>query len=377
MRKFYEVKAEKIVLQRIASEWRLIHNNLKKEYKNFMTEPGFSLSNMYTKLAYWNSKKYEIKFSRKFLSESVWHDIIDVLRHEMAHQLADAIMTAKGTPDVAHGVIFKECCKALCADPAGSTRYERLTNRVEDSNGVKDKTEHRRILDKIEKLLALSGSNQEHEANSAMIKAHELMLKHNIDVIETQKDRTFGSIYLGDVRNRRRREDLALSRLLRDFYFVKCIWVYAYQPEEYEYHKKGYILEINGTMANLKIAQYIWHFIQRYIDRRLEDWRKETGIKGAYRSNFGEGVIEGFSSKLHAEQMKKEKEAEENAIVTLDDPLLEEYYNTRHPKTVSTRMGYSNGDGTGSYDQGFTEGRKMVIHKGVSTNGGNRGRLLN
>lgn len=38
-----------------------------------------------------------------------------------------------------------------------------------------------KIIDKIEKLLALAGSDNENEAKSAMVKAQELMAKYEID----------------------------------------------------------------------------------------------------------------------------------------------------------------------------------------------------
>ena len=38
------------------------------------------------------------------------------------------------------------------------------------------------IEDKITKLLALAGSNNPNEANAALLKAQELMLKHNISM---------------------------------------------------------------------------------------------------------------------------------------------------------------------------------------------------
>ena len=39
-----------------------------------------------------------------------------------------------------------------------------------------------KLIEKIQKLLALSGSSNENEAKAAMTKAQELMLKHNIDM---------------------------------------------------------------------------------------------------------------------------------------------------------------------------------------------------
>lgn len=47
---------------------------------------------------------------------------------------------------------------------------------------------HDKIIDKIDKLLALSRSDNENEARAAMLKAQELIAKHNIDRGELGKD---------------------------------------------------------------------------------------------------------------------------------------------------------------------------------------------
>ena len=43
-----------------------------------------------------------------------------------------------------------------------------------------------KLIDKIKKLIALSDSPNEHEAQSAMLKAQLLMAKHNVDMADVQ-----------------------------------------------------------------------------------------------------------------------------------------------------------------------------------------------
>ena len=45
-----------------------------------------------------------------------------------------------------------------------------------------------KLIAKIEKLLRLSSSNNEHEAQSAMMKAQELMAKHNIKMADVNPE---------------------------------------------------------------------------------------------------------------------------------------------------------------------------------------------
>jgi len=47
--------------------------------------------------------------------------------------------------------------------------------------------EENKIIEKIEKLIALSGSDNENEAKAAMLKAQELMAKYEIELIRNER----------------------------------------------------------------------------------------------------------------------------------------------------------------------------------------------
>ena len=64
-----------------------------------------------------------------------------------------------------------------CAPSAASTRAPRARAVA----GRRRSAEVDRVLERIRKLLALAGSPNQHEAEIAMRKAHELMLRHNIE----------------------------------------------------------------------------------------------------------------------------------------------------------------------------------------------------
>ncbi len=115
-------------------------------------------------------------------------------------------------------------------------------------------------MTRIKKLLALAESSNAHEAEAAMMKAHELIAKYNIDLINTNERREFMSIFLGKPALRHWREDYHLAGLIQDFYFVQGIWVPAYVVDK---EKMGRVLELSGTARNLKIAEYVLEFVRR------------------------------------------------------------------------------------------------------------------
>ena len=68
---------------------------------------------------------------------------------------------------------------------------------------VRDEPGTEKTLERIRKLLALAGSSNQHEAEAAMKKAHELMLRHNIEQLPIAHE--FEVRHLGEPRAPRER----------------------------------------------------------------------------------------------------------------------------------------------------------------------------
>ena len=104
----------------------------------------------------------------------------------MAHQLAgQALSSGGGEPP--HGPTFQEACRLLRANPSASGRYETLHQRLARNT----LNEEDRLLVRIKKLMALARSHNRHEAEAAMLKAHELMHKHHVDQLAQKTRRDF------------------------------------------------------------------------------------------------------------------------------------------------------------------------------------------
>ena len=119
---------------------------------------------------------------------------------------------------------------------------------------------------RIKKLMALAQSQNQHEAEAAMAKAHQLIGKYNVDLLTHEENRDFVSVFVGKPALRHFREEYALARLLTDFYFVFGIWMPAYVVDK---GKMGSVLEISGTVQNTKIAHYVYDFVNQSARRRI------------------------------------------------------------------------------------------------------------
>ena len=93
---------------------------------------------------------------------------------------------------ILHGPKFLRACNLLRANPKASGNYRPLHERIShELPGPEDK-----IMLRVKKLMALAESQNQHEAELAMAKAHEFIAKYNIDLLAHNEDRNFISVLL-------------------------------------------------------------------------------------------------------------------------------------------------------------------------------------
>jgi hypothetical protein len=267
-----------------------------------------------------------------------------------------------------HGTAFKRACQLLHIDAAASVNYLPLQDRL-----LRDKSNaHDRRMLRVKKLLALAESKNRFEAEAAMTKAHELIARHNIELSSHETRRQFLSIFIGSPALRHPREDYHLANLLQDYYFVTGIWVSTYVIEK---QKMGRVLEISGTAQNLKIADYIYGFISRFIDAQWLEYNHNKNMNRYRKTDFAVGIIEGFRSKLELNVVKHKTKKDIFALIRMGDPQLEKYFNFRYPHTVSVKKTASRQDARVLND-GKKLGKKLVIARGISQRKNAKPRLI-
>jgi hypothetical protein len=357
---------ERRVLHGLACEWKTALWVLAPCHKKLMQAPLFRLADMTERLGCWYPVRREICLSRNLVLNHPWDAVREVLIHEVAHQFAHEVLGAhKESP---HGPKFLQACRLLRANPKASGRYRPLDERLSRQvPGPEDK-----ILVRVKKLMALAESENQHEAELAMAKAHELIGKYNLELLAHSEDRDFISVFVGRPALRRFREDYHLARLLQDFYFVYGLWVPAYVLEK---QKMGRVLEISGTWQNTKIASYIYDFVQHYVDGQWATYNADKTLNRYRKTDFAVGIIEGFRSKLKQQIKGRGQGVEERGLIKLEDPLLMAYAAHRYPHTASFKRGGAGQDDDVLKD-GMKVGKEMVISKGITERATGRRRLL-
>ncbi|MEY4575596.1 MAG: hypothetical protein RL701_299 [Pseudomonadota bacterium] len=284
-----------------------------------------------------------IELSRKLVLEQPWGVVVEVLKHEMAHQFVIEIL---GENEPSHGPSFQKLCERLGIDPRASGLPAA-------------KAERSPILERIRKLMALADSPNQHEAEAAMRMAHRLMLKHNVE--RPGQDDTaldYGFRQLGRATGRISEAESLLAGLLGEFFFVQPIWVSVFRVED---RKRASALEITGRHDNLDMAEYVYGFLMHAAESLWREHKRKQAIeRHADRRAFMAGVMRGFAEKLRKER-KTEAEA---GLVWVGDPRSDRYFSNRHPRVRTTRYVSSAGSAAGGH--GRAAGRDLVLNRPIS-----------
>ncbi|WP_437761392.1 SprT-like domain-containing protein [Sorangium sp. So ce281] len=342
-------------------------------FRRKLRAASIELSDAASRLGRWISEARAIEISRPLVLTQPWGVVIEVLKHEMAHQYVHEVLGVRD--EAAHGPAFRDVCTRLGID--GTAAGMPATGRSPaDPGGVarggdagaSEASIDARILDRIARLLALADSPNANEAQAAMSAAQRLMLKYNLDVAKARAARQYGFRHLGAPSGRVGETERIVGGILGKHFFVEAIWVPVYVPLE---GKRGSVLEICGTPANLEMAAYVHAFLHHTAEQLWNEHKRTQGVKGNKdRRTYQAGVMLGFLEKLNAER----KVSAEQGLVWVRDADLDGYYRTRHPHVQHLR--HTGNQRTAAHAHGREAGRKIVLHRPMQGATGNRGMLL-
>ncbi|MEO8184546.1 MAG: DUF2786 domain-containing protein, partial [Deltaproteobacteria bacterium] len=254
---------------------------------------------------------------------------------------------------------FREVCEKLGIDAAATGVPSAAT--AGDPEAVK-------VFERIAKLLALAESPNQNEAQAAMAAAQRLMLKHNIDSVHARAERGYTFRHLGEPTGRVTESERIVSGILSANFFVETIWVPVWRPLE---GKRGQVIEVCGTRANVEMADYVHDFLTVTSERLWLEHRRAQGIaSNRDRRPFLAGVMTGFRDKLAGQK----KQHREHGLVWRADPQLGAYVKERHPRLSWTR--YASSQHQAAHAEGRRAGSNIVLHRGLGRAAEGRGRLL-
>jgi hypothetical protein len=352
------------ITRELLRSWHFINGSY---FRSALMAPTLGLHGGEHNLGLWQAHTRSILFSERFVLAQPWGVVVEVLKHEMAHQYVHEILGR--TDEAAHGPAFQSVCARLGIDATASGLPPTPGGAADDEQG--------RLLRRVARLLALAESQNAHEAEAAMHEAQRLMLKHNLD--RQQLDAAargragaaqYGFRQLGEPRGRIDEAQRLLAMLLGRYFFVEAIWVPGYDPRK---GRRGTLLEICGTEDNLAMAAYVHDFLLHTAERLWAAHKRMAGLRGdRERRTYLAGVMLGFSERL----AEKERQQQVEGLVWTGDAVLQDYFRRRHPHV--RRVHQKGQPRTQARAEGKKAGRQIVLSRPLTSGPthGNVSRLL-
>ena len=162
--------------------------------------------------------------------------------------------------------------------------------------------------------MALTTSNHAHEAEQAMIKSQQLLLKHNLEsdyIGNPDEEKIFMKRIMKQKKETAKMRSIAL--ILKTF-FVSIV---------YSRGAESICLEILGDAVNIEIAEYVANVLDAELEKLWKEAQKKARLKGAVAKNsFFLGIAKGYCDKIQA--LKKDYTQEiANGLIVLEKKLVD------------------------------------------------------
>src|SRR5580692_8280894 len=142
---------EAALTRELVAAWRHIN---EAYFRTSLTAPTLELVPTRATLGRWMAETRTIEISRALVVLQPWGAVVEVLKHEMAHQYVHEVLGESS--QAPHGRAFREACSRLGVDARAAGMP------ASDRPGAMDGEE--KVVERIARLLALAESPNRHEA---------------------------------------------------------------------------------------------------------------------------------------------------------------------------------------------------------------------
>lgn len=232
-------------------------------------------------------------------------------------------------------------------------------------------TEERKtkLIERIQKLLALSSSPNEHEAALASARAQELLLKYNLTMGEVELNREEAIETIIDLG--KRRPERWISSLLGGV--CKAFDCQAI-------NLGGGRLSIIGGPADCEAAKFTFNYLHQTTKRlatRYVELHRHEGHAKSIRYSYSLGVVFSVTKTLRDMKEKNKRKAEQAdpstgaALVRIEDQKnlhINNFLAKHYPRLTTSRARFNVASGS-AFSSGKKDGKNVRIRRGIGGTG--------
>ena len=304
------------------------------------------------RLGYFDPDNCTIAIHKKMMYSAKDRVLADLLRHELAHYLTYIAYHESGLEERSHGAQFQAICERYGLPP----QVRRATCDVSAENdAIVGELQNEAIIARIQRLMSLAESDNEHEASLAILRANELMVSHNLEAAIAMHGAAEEVEYCVKVVIPCKRSSPrigAIAEILTEFF------VYPVQT------RTG--LEVTGTRANVEQAEYIAGVLDRALAASWKQARKDNPNKRLREKPFMNAAAESYLAKLRRAKTQH-SDKDQRALALLADELVWAGQGTHGGRIQTTTTWYETCKD--STTQGARAGARLEIQRGVGASG--------
>ena len=218
-----------------------------------------------------------------------------------------------------------------------------------------------KIIERIQNLLSLATSDNEHEAQLAATRAQELMLKHNLEAkdVKGQAENVIKEMVMAVEPYLRIHQKFILPILGRHFQVGIIIRSQFVENTVDGRRKFKKAIVMVGNSINIEIANHVFSFLSQQFQGLWLSYKRANGLDETSRQSYYHGLAQGFEGQLTA---TKEKVEQETGLVVVEDAAVREYMSR---KNLSHRRRSARISDQRAISDGMEQGRKLQHRKSL------------
>ena len=347
------------------------YHDICYQYGVRLVPPILRINHDRKQMGSWSATDRILQLSAALIGHHPWRITLRILKHEMAHQICSELF---GRHDAGHGPLFRQACDRLGLEAAYQRAGADLAETLSGNDpGAPATRQGRQIIDRVRKLLALGGSDNEHEAALAMQRAAELLARHRLDFDALAEGEGLVHCTINTGGRTLPVHRKAICTILETCFSVRVICASIYDPMADVSLKT---IEVLGREEDAAIAEHCYHFLE---DRLEALWQKNrrafAGNGRTARQSYFLGLLAGFRQSLErglaANRCPTHQTAQKEILPdAIDLPALtaeqqlDDFVAFRFPRLRRLRrQGITMNPE--AYRQAVAEGRELTLHRPV------------
>lgn len=222
-----------------------------------------------------------------------------------------------------------------------------------------------KVIDKIQKLLALSTSSNLHEASLAAEKAGEMLAKYDLDMMDVEskdgnKENPIEIVELDRLHSGKYVWEGRLAKTLANVWECDVIRLQTRES------KTGYKYQFFGMRHDMEILIHFFRFLRMRIGKDCEKYQSKKE-----RYSFALGMIITISERLQAMMVHKKKAMDDSNctdLVIYKDQLVKGAVKEKHPTGLVKRSSNVK-KSAAAFNQGIANGNKVALNRPIENNG--------